>query len=332
MATTVNAAFSEFLRDTVNLDPGVTTRARSSRDWLIGQIHGFPAKHSDFPTLYPAVDLKYGSFARNTKIRELDDVDQIIGISALGTTYVDMGGTVHLAVPDGIALRGLCNDGTNTLNSTKVINRFLRYLDEVPQYSSAETGKDGSAAKLNLNSYAWSFDIIPAFFTTPEWDGRTYYIIPDGRGSWMKTDPRIDQARVSQINQRHDGNVLNALRLVKYWNQRPTMPSVPSYLLECVVLEYYAATYRTASAYVDLEVGPLLDHVATAVLSDVADPKGIEGNLNRLSLDTRFKVSNRASGDARKAAEARTAENAGDHELSIKHWGNIFGPSFPTYG
>ncbi len=332
MATTVNAAFSAFLRDVVNLHPNVTARARSSRDWLIGQIQSYPRKHSDFPTLYPAVDLKYGSFARNTKLRELDDVDQIIGISALGTTYVDLDGTVYLTVPDGIALRGLCNDGTNTLNSTKVINRFLKYLDEVPQYSNAETGKDGSAAKLNLSSYPWSFDIIPAFFTTPEWDGRTYYIIPDGRGLWMKTDPRIDQARVSHINQRHDGNVLNALRLVKYWNRRPTMPSAPSYLLECIILDYYAAKLGTASAYVDLEVGPLLTHIAAAILYDVADPKGIEGNINRLSPEAQIKVSIRAASDAVKAADARAAESAGDHGRSIRHWGDIFGPSFPTYG
>ena len=35
---------------------------------------------------------------------------------------------------------------------------------------------------------------------------------------------------------------------MKHWNWRPTMPSVPSDLPEGVVLEYYDATYRTASA------------------------------------------------------------------------------------
>lgn len=35
MATTVDNAFAEFMKDTVNLDPDVTSTARKSRDNLI---------------------------------------------------------------------------------------------------------------------------------------------------------------------------------------------------------------------------------------------------------------------------------------------------------
>lgn len=41
MATTVNNAFSEFLRNTVNLDCDNTTTARVSRDNLISNINAF---------------------------------------------------------------------------------------------------------------------------------------------------------------------------------------------------------------------------------------------------------------------------------------------------
>jgi len=196
MATTVVAAFDEFLAEHVNLEPGVTTLARASRDWLLGQIQILPSKHNDFPILYSDVDIHYGSFARRTKIRELDDLDIIIGISALGTTYLNYGNTIQLTVPYGIALRGLCHDGTNLLNSRRVINKFVNHLSEVPQYAKSEIKRNGSAAVLNLTSYTWNFDIVPGFFTAPEFDGRTYYIIPDGNGHWMKTDPRIDQKRI----------------------------------------------------------------------------------------------------------------------------------------
>jgi hypothetical protein len=332
MATTVNNAFAEFLADTVNLDPSVSKQARSSRDWLVEQITALPAKSRDFPQLYSEIDMYYGSFARRTKIRELDDVDMIVGLLALGTTYIDNGGVLTLTVPEGVALRALCFEGTNSLNSRKVINRFVAALADVPQYKKSELGRNGSAAVLNLTSYPWSFDIVPGFFTSPEWDNRSYYVIPDGNGYWMKTDPRVDQSRIAKINQSHSGNVLNTVRLIKFWNRRPTMPSMPSYLLECIVLNHYEPGFNQASQFVDLEVGPLLSHVANAVLRQVDDPKGIQGDINSLTWDARLQISSRASSDSSKAYAASRAETGGDHKESIRLWGEIFGPSFPSYG
>lgn len=46
MASTVNSAFSEFLRNKVNLDPDETKIARNSRAWLVGQIHNFDKQDS----------------------------------------------------------------------------------------------------------------------------------------------------------------------------------------------------------------------------------------------------------------------------------------------
>jgi hypothetical protein len=65
----------------------VANDARASRDWLFGQIREVALRHADFPRVYPEVDIHYGSFARRTKIRDLDDIDLIVGISALGSTY-----------------------------------------------------------------------------------------------------------------------------------------------------------------------------------------------------------------------------------------------------
>lgn len=81
MATTVNNAFSEFLKDKVNLDSNESKIARSSRDWLIEQIHKFDSEEG-FPTLYNDKDIFFGSFARRTKLRELDDIDIMIALSA----------------------------------------------------------------------------------------------------------------------------------------------------------------------------------------------------------------------------------------------------------
>lgn len=331
MATNVITAFNEFLSDTVNLDAGVTDRARGSRDWLVGQLNTLHEKHSDFPLPYAERDIFYGSFHRRTKIRELDDIDLISCMHAQRSTYLDTGGVAQIFVHEDSRFASMRFDGTNELNSRLVINRFVQRLSDIPQYAEARIGRNGEAAVLDLASYSWSFDIVPGFFTAPELDGRDYYLIPDGNGRWKKTDPRIDQDRVTRINQKHSGKVLNVIRMIKFWNRRSTMPSIPPYALENLVLTYYDSA-PTCSSYVDLEFGPLVRWLASAVLQPIWDPKGLQGDLNTLSRDERIAVFTRAQADARVADEARQAETAGDHKKSIGLWGDILGPSFPTYG
>ena len=85
MATTVTSAFEEFLKNTVNLDADDVKSARSSRTWLIGKIHAFPIHDSSFPALYSEKDINFGSFARHTKKRPLDDIDMMICRYAIRT-------------------------------------------------------------------------------------------------------------------------------------------------------------------------------------------------------------------------------------------------------
>jgi len=333
MATSVIQAFSEFLSDMVNLRQGETKTARSSRDWLVGQISTFPGKVDKFPTLYDGKSIFFGSFARKTKKRPLDDIDMMICLTAEGSTYYEGFTTISISASEAAdRLHPLCNDGTRTLNSIKVVNKFVSALRSVPQYKNSETKRNQEAAVLQLSSYDWNFDIVPCFYTSPDEFGRSYYLIPDGTGAWKKTDPLIDQERTSQINQAHDGNVLNLIRIMKYWNKRPTMPSMGSYLLETMILNYYAAQTTKASEFVDLEIPNLLQYIWLNITSDVQDPKGIQGNINFLTTEERNKISTRAWQDKNKAEEARQYESDKDYARSIRKWSEIFGDNFPSYG
>lgn len=334
MASTVTAAFNEFLKDTVNLDPADTKKARSSREWLLGQIQCFPSSSDTFPDLYSEMDIHFGSFARRTKTRPLDDIDQMICLHASGGCYYPYTDKIEITVPEtATKLKALCNEGTNVLNSRKVINKFVAQLGTVPQYEKAEIKRNMEAATLKLVSYDWNFDIVPCFHTVVEsLTNRTYYLIPDGHGNWKKTDPRRDRARVSEVNQAHDGHVLNVIRIIKYWNKRQTMPSMESYLLEAMILNYYFVNRSTkASQYVDLEIPNILNHIKSAVLGSVNDPKEIQGDINTLSWEDRLKIYTRADSDYQKAVEARNLETTDKQKESIQKWGEIFGSAFPKY-
>jgi hypothetical protein len=333
MVETVNEAFNIFLKDYVNLDPDDTQRARNSRDWLSSQIHSFPDKDANFPRLYSEKDISFGSFARRTKKRELDDIDMMIALSAEGACYHEFADRIEIYVPDSAyKLKALCFDNTNTLSSRKVVNKFVSFLKQVPQYEKAEIKRNMEAATLNLRSYPWTFDLVPCFFTQKDWLNKNYYLIPDGQGDWKKTDPRIDRNRVVEVNQSHNGNVLNVIRLMKYWNKRPTMPSMSSYLIENMILDFYSTQYATkASGCVDLEVPKVLQYIQGAIFHAVNDPKGIQGNINQLSREEQDKISKRAYLDYLKSLEAIALEKQGDHRLAITKWGEIFGLNFPTY-
>lgn len=273
-----------------------------------------------------------GSFARKTKKRPLDDVDLIHCLHAEGAVYREsVGGRVEVVPGQTGRLRALCHESTGLLNSKKVINKFVAALNDVPQYEASPKHRRGEAAVLRLKTHPWDFDIVPAFFTTQGADGRDYFIIPDGDGHWKKTDPRIDRDRVTSVNQGHCGIVLGVIRLAKYWNCRPTMPSMSSYLLETMVVDLYEQPGKTSSEFIDMEFARVLEHVQRCVWWGAQDPKRIEGDINDLSFDERSKISTRAGADLTKAHEAMNFERAGDHKTAISKWGEILGPEFPVY-
>lgn len=333
MTTSIITAFNEFQENSVNLDSEQTKAARSSRNWLIDRIHEFDGKYDDFPRLYNDKDIGFGSFARNTKKRPLDDIDMMICMSADEASYTEYSGTVEITVPDSSKrLRALCFDDSNKLSSRKVINKFIDKLKGISQYDNAEIHRNQEACTLKLKSYDWNFDVVPCFFTAEDLAGKTYYIIPDGMGNWKKTDPRIDKDKTTRINKKHEGNILNIIRIIKYWNKRPTMPSMSSYLLENIILDYFDGKDTTASSFVDVEIPNLLQHINTQVFYPVYDPKGIQGDLNTLSTDERDKISSRAYSDYVKAEAAREHERKDEIKSCFTKWQEIFGSEFPKYG
>ena len=74
MAKTINEAFSEFMQNSVDLDPKDVVTARYSRDNLLENIGELDCR--GFFRLYPDVNIQFGSFARKTKKRPLDYVPE----------------------------------------------------------------------------------------------------------------------------------------------------------------------------------------------------------------------------------------------------------------
>lgn len=325
MSVNVINSFQRFLNNKVNLSKEDTNKARASRDWLLDQINTFPEKIPQFPILSKSNHINFGSFARRTKIRPLDDIDIMVCLSADGSTYYEHESKITLEVKQNNSLlNAFCNDGTKLINSIKIVNKFVSTLKQVPQYKNANIKRNQEAANLELNSYSWIFDIVPCFYTNNEGNGSSFYLIPDGKGAWKKTNPKLDQERVTRINTKNNGAVLNLIRLIKYWNNKSFQTCIPSYLLETIVLNY-CEQKNDISEFVDLELPGIFGFIASSILSGVYDHKGIQGNINHLAIELRNKISRRASEDKLIAEEARRLESDNYPAHSIEKWLEIFG-------
>lgn len=332
MATTVNNAFSNFMTDSVNLDKDVVTKARDSRDNLLSNISEF-GNSDGFFDLCQNFNVHFGSFSRKTKCRELDDIDLMIGISANGATYnsSDPWDNVHITPSITDSAQRACLNFDGTLNSTKVINKFKNKLVEVREYSRSDIHKSGEAVVLNLTSKVWSFDIVPCFHTVVESNGRSYYLIPNGKGNWKKTDPSKDRDHVTNSNQAKDGRLLELVRLTKKWNKVKKATTIPSYLLETMVVNY-TDSVSELDAYIDLRFINVLKYISNNMLASIYDLKGIQGNINTLSPEDRLLLQSKAHTDYLKACTAQYYERNGMQKDAINKWREILGGDFPTYG
>lgn len=336
MATSVISAFNTFQKDIVNLESSMSITARASRDWLLEQISKFPDKNSYFPLLYPEINIAFGSFARKTKTRPLDDIDLMVGINADGCYYSENSwNDIKLYFPENYTgrLKNYADTRNSSyLSSTRITNAFKNELGNISQYSSADIKRDGEAATLKMVSYPWNFDIVPCFFTKPDIFGKTYYLIPNRNGGWKKTDPRLDRDRLSTVNQNQSGNVLDVIRILKYWKQAKRI-NMGSYLLEAMILYYYESKPNdTCSSYVDLELESVFTYLGNNILYSVADPKKIQIDINDIEYYDRYLLRDKFIRFAQLSSEARRLENEQKMKESINKWKEVFGDNFPNYG
>ena len=346
MPKSVNIAFSEFLNNTVNISKEDSDNAKKSRNFLLGQIQNLSC-NGDFLSLATQYNSFFGSFARKTKIQPLDDIDIIIGLSGCLQIEGYEWNNITLKVKDDCSDKLILNAsdkftqywGTPIyhLNSNKVKNKLVSALQNISQYEKSEIHARGEAVTLKLKAYSWNFDIVPAFYCSG--NGSPYYLIPNGYGKWKKTNPKIEQERVSRLNLQFNNQVLSTIRLVKYWNRRGQMPNITSYVLETMVLDYFTqanhSVYNNGTYYdyPDMHFRDSLHYISNHIMYTVQDSKGIQGDINTLTYEQKSKIQTRANNDYNKACSAVRAETQeNNNQKSITIWRDIFGDNFPKYG
>ena len=198
---------------------------------------------------------------------------------------------------------------------------------------------------LNLNhslARSWLLEYLEKHFY--EFDNKYISFSLSGRN---RAAIVIDKLLISSSHEKVENNLkkyigdiesIVMLSLIKYWNKYGKMPSITSYVLETIVLDYFdTADHYTIKDgktidYPDVHFRDALKYIRDHIFSSVNDSKGIQGNINDLTYDQKNKIYNRANADYIKACNAVKAEVVeSDNKKSINIWRDIFGDEFPKY-
>lgn len=333
MPHTVWGAFKEFRGENVDLDPYATGTARTSRNYLCDQLKALSKSETGLPKLTGEF-VYFGSFARRTKIRPLDDIDLIPVLNGRGTSSTQKAPdpyTYWLHIDDPSAPLAAFPDEYGYVNSIKVLNKIKSALSSVSNYRRAEIKRNMQAITLELASYDWVFDIVPAVPISDGSGGRAYFLIPNGRGDWIRTDPRIDQANITRLNAQHGGLFLPTLRLLKYWNKRTVKPVLQPYYFETLAIKVF--DYAPKIDDFPSAVKYFFDYSPAYLWTSCPDPKHLGPDLDaHVSHETKQKVSQAMNSAALEAGRAIAFEAESRHKDAIDSWGRVFGWASPSYG
>ena len=332
MPSTVAASFDTFRSEIVDLDPDDVKKARISRDYLQRQIRTLESNDDSFPRLYNGEYHSFGSFARRTQVRPLNDVDMLILLHGHSGYEIDYGNyTYSVQIINADVPISAFSDENRYVNSTRVLNKFKSSLANISSYGSSEIKRNGVAVVLNLISYDWSFDIVPGFAVGDGQGNIIHYVIPDGNGDWTRTDPRRDQTIVTLANQYHNGHLLPLIRLIKYWNAYSFVaPKMTSYHLETMLINGFKNSSPMSSIRRNIRYA--FGALSKQIDMSCPDLKGLGPNLDTGShSDTREKIRRAALEMGVISHYAVEMEDVGKHKEAIELWQRVF-PRFPDYG
>ncbi len=246
------------------------------------------------------------------------------------------GNTYDLKLTDSSAVLAYFSDNLGfysspEVNSTKILNKIRYHLGSIHNYRNADIKKTMQAVTLNLGSYDWVFDIVPALPVGDRYGNIEYYLIPDGKGKWIRTNPKIDSENVTRVNLKHDGNFLPIIRLLKYWNNRTHKPRLPSYYFEYLAIKVFENSPKIASTPQAIKY--FFDNCPSYIQLPCPDPKQLGANLDSsIDYNTKQKVISAMSQASQLAGNAIWYETKSSSSEALNAWRTIFGSKFPTYG
>lgn len=167
-------------------------------------------------------------------------------------------------------------------------------------------------------------DVTPCF---PRTGGG--YLMPDGSGGWMATNPPYHSRLMSDANRDHNWKLKPLLRLIKWWN------IANGHHLRSFHVELMVERIQRGSSIGShpAEVAYTLKQFPGVVQQALYDPWSAGSRVDGyLTYETRQMVIRILESDAKAAAQAEEYRNAGKTQHAFERWGVVYRHTFPAYG
>ena len=242
--------FLDLLDREVNISTAIRSEASTSQNHIRDRLNTENSRDSSFPRILSVNDTDFigGSFARHTKIKPLDDIDIFFPIDGEGLNFTQ-NNIRYSVVGDNILLTNpilgsrWIDPGTGNISSKKLISEFCVVLKKwypnsiVKRNEQAVTVRLKSVAVESADDPGLGFDIVPCFLVkTNKTNEHDFYVIPDGKDGWIRTNPRVDKNINETLHDYHKKHFRPIVKLVKFWNVAYFGGKINSYFIELSIM------------------------------------------------------------------------------------------------
>jgi len=221
---------------------------------------------------YPKDIFLTGSYKRGTKIFPLDDVDifYVIGLAEKKDNHW------HTITNCTFKFGEDFKDEDENISSIKILNLIKKEISKT--YSRSEIRRNGEVVNVYLTAYEVGFDIVPAWEIINE----NYYLIPAGGDStkWKRSNPKIDENILDELNEKHNKLLKNIIRIVKYWFRKKKIKTPRSYHLESIAYYIFGKKESATSSYVEGLIYFYENINYNDYLKKCPDPTNLSGDLS----------------------------------------------------
>lgn len=322
----VEGAFRRFSETYADLGQDLTKAGRDLANIVIDAIDQHSRQDNSLPVLYPDASFIAGSLGRRTLEKPLDDVDTYLVMNAPLVTA--RSGYTQLPLTAKYTSLGtpLTNDPSlkedGFISADKVVTRLAQHLRLL--FPDRETGTGGKRRTCYVKVGDVNVDVTPVVWFESTIGGIDQYWMPIGNGSyaWKGTNPKEDQRLLSAANQAHNGELLQIVRLMKWWNANQNGDRLKGIHLETMIRNELAG--KELFGWADT-IQYLFDRLKWTVQQSCPDPTELGDPLDTsLTSDSRAKSQlslQAASGYADSAASAAIKGNDAD---CLKEWRKCF--------
>jgi hypothetical protein len=246
----ISQSFEDLLTGSINIPEGIRSAASASHQHLRKFLQDECQRDQGFPPVLQSADSDFlgGSFARHTKTRPLDDIDIYLPLDGANLLYIMQNAVLPYTVQtDGLLSNPLLTPrwaNGQFVSSAKLIEGFSAVLKRRFPQTNVKPG--GQAVSIQMThgqssiSDGLGYDIVPCFSLTPQLQNdRPFYLMPDGCGGWIRTNPRADAVVADILQDNHNHLFRKVVKLLKYWNTEQLGGTLSSYFVELSVARVY---------------------------------------------------------------------------------------------